>query len=270
MFNDLTKPNQPNQPSHPSVDDIFAETDKAPGPQMSAAVTPSATQPSSNTVIDAHKVGLAAAGDLTEMPVEKSGGNKWFTIGATVIVAVIIILGGYLVYIKFFAGNLSVANSPAAPVIAGQSTSHPSSAGSSLVATTSNNSLSTTTPSSLNQAANSLSPVANSVPLIPGVNAPIASSSPSDVTSSSSLAATIDSDSDGLPDVVEVQYGTNPNSADTDNDGLSDYEEIKIYHTDPLNPDTDGDGFSDSQEVKAGYNPLGAGKMINASSTPLQ
>ncbi len=42
---------------------------------------------------------------------------------------------------------------------------------------------------------------------------------------------------------------------DTDNDGLSNYEEIYIYHTDPNNPDTDGDGYTDGDEVKNGYDP---------------
>lgn len=48
--------------------------------------------------------------------------------------------------------------------------------------------------------------------------------------------------------------------ADSDSDGLTDWEEINVYGTDPLNADTDGDGFSDYVEVKfgsdAGLNPL--------------
>lgn len=42
-----------------------------------------------------------------------------------------------------------------------------------------------------------------------------------------------DSDNDGLPDDVEISYGTNPFKADTDGDGVSDYEEINTYHTNP-------------------------------------
>ncbi len=48
---------------------------------------------------------------------------------------------------------------------------------------------------------------------------------------------------------------------DSDNDGLSDYEEVNIYGTDPYNPDTDGDGMSDGDEVKAGRNPKGPGML---------
>ena len=50
-------------------------------------------------------------------------------------------------------------------------------------------------------------------------------------------------------------------TTDSDHDGLTDYQEIYIYHTDPHNPDTDGDGYSDGTEVKNGYNPLGPGKL---------
>ena len=45
-------------------------------------------------------------------------------------------------------------------------------------------------------------------------------------------------------------------SGDTDNDGLTDWEEIKIYHTDPREADTDGDGLADSYEIVAETNPL--------------
>ncbi|MEA3398327.1 MAG: hypothetical protein U9R06_01125 [Patescibacteria group bacterium] len=71
----------------------------------------------------------------------------------------------------------------------------------------------------------------------------------------------IDTDEDGLSDSEEMQLGTNVNDADTDNDGLFDLEEVKTYKTDPLNPDTDGDGFLDGAEVKDGYNPNGAGEL---------
>jgi hypothetical protein len=50
-----------------------------------------------------------------------------------------------------------------------------------------------------------------------------------------------DSDGDGLLDGAEIAQGTAPNDWDTDDDGLSDREELQIYFTNPLNPDTDGD-----------------------------
>lgn len=44
-------------------------------------------------------------------------------------------------------------------------------------------------------------------------------------------------------------------TADSDSDGLTDYEEIYIYHTDPINSDSDSDGYSDGIEVNNSYNP---------------
>lgn len=49
-------------------------------------------------------------------------------------------------------------------------------------------------------------------------------------------------------------------SLDSDCDGLNDVDELK-YGTDPLNPDTDGDGVFDGAEVLAGTNPNGTGPL---------
>jgi hypothetical protein len=73
---------------------------------------------------------------------------------------------------------------------------------------------------------------------------------------------TTDTDNDGLTDTEEATAGTNAQAPDTDADGLSDYEEITLWKTNPLNPDTDGDGYNDGQEVKNGFNPNGAGKLL--------
>lgn len=81
-------------------------------------------------------------------------------------------------------------------------------------------------------------------------------------TTSTPVITAVDTDGDGLTDEEEAKYGTDPKKADTDGDSLTDYEEIMIWKTDPLNPDTDGDGFSDGVEVKNGFNPLGAGKLL--------
>lgn len=74
--------------------------------------------------------------------------------------------------------------------------------------------------------------------------------------------APLDSDSDGLADDLETSMGTDAFSADTDGDGLGDYLEVS-YDGDPgsyvagsdLNPntqDSDGDGISDIDD----YLPL--------------
>lgn len=77
------------------------------------------------------------------------------------------------------------------------------------------------------------------------------------------VTAPLDSDLDGLTNAEEAALGTDPNNPDTDHDGLTDREEVKVYLTDPLNADTDGDGFKDGDEVKNGYNPKGAGKLLD-------
>lgn len=66
-----------------------------------------------------------------------------------------------------------------------------------------------------------------------------------------------DVDNDGLPDFDEHARGTDPQKQDSDNDALSDGDEVLTYHTDPLNQDTDGDNLNDYEEVIFYYtNPL--------------
>ncbi len=48
----------------------------------------------------------------------------------------------------------------------------------------------------------------------------------------------------------------NVTGVDSDNDGLTDYDEITIYGTDQNDPDTDNDGVKDGNEVLRGTNPL--------------
>ena len=59
----------------------------------------------------------------------------------------------------------------------------------------------------------------------------------------------IDEDRDGLSLEQELRHGTSDSTSDSDDDGLSDYEEIRTYQTDPTNPDTDSDGLTDFEEV---------------------
>ena len=69
--------------------------------------------------------------------------------------------------------------------------------------------------------------------------------------------AILDGDTDGLSNLEEFAQRTEPNNADTDNDGLLDGDEINVHLTDPLNPDSDADGISDGEEVNTyGTDPL--------------
>jgi hypothetical protein len=43
-----------------------------------------------------------------------------------------------------------------------------------------------------------------------------------------------------------------PCNADSDGDGITDRDEINVYHTNPANADTDGDGYTDKQEIDMG------------------
>ncbi|MHA1745889.1 MAG: hypothetical protein ACTSWW_07805 [Promethearchaeota archaeon] len=43
---------------------------------------------------------------------------------------------------------------------------------------------------------------------------------------------------------------------DSDEDGVSDWEETSLFMTNPFNSDSDGDGYSDSEEIGKGTDPL--------------
>ncbi|MCK5660670.1 MAG: hypothetical protein KAH86_04860, partial [Methanosarcinales archaeon] len=79
-----------------------------------------------------------------------------------------------------------------------------------------------------------------------------------------------DSDGDGISDGVEIgndkrwslsiggyyfEIKSNPNSVDSDWDGLNDSDEYK-YGSNPLNPHSDSDNVNDGDEIKIGTNPM--------------
>ena len=75
----------------------------------------------------------------------------------------------------------------------------------------------------------------------------------------------LDSDNDGLTDDEEVGHFTNPLLADTDGDGLMDGDEV-TRGTSPILADTDFDTLSDSQEISLGTDPTNYdsdGDLIN-------
>ena len=64
-----------------------------------------------------------------------------------------------------------------------------------------------------------------------------------------------DTDEDGLLDWQELTACPYILDGDTDNDGLNDGDEVSLG-TDPCNTDSDGDGVSDGVEVESGTDPL--------------
>jgi hypothetical protein len=68
--------------------------------------------------------------------------------------------------------------------------------------------------------------------------------------------AQADPDADDVINLIEYQKGLDMNDSDTDNDGLSDGEEVNTYFTNPKVTDTDGDTLSDSEEFDFNGNPL--------------
>ena len=84
-----------------------------------------------------------------------------------------------------------------------------------------------------------------------------------------------DSDDDGISDGVEVFSSTDPLDNDTDNDGLSDGAEdvnrdgrVDASETDPRLDDTDGGGVNDGDEVSRGTDPLVADDDANDEPDP--
>jgi hypothetical protein len=56
----------------------------------------------------------------------------------------------------------------------------------------------------------------------------------------------LDTDGDSVPDVTEIEIGSDPENFDTDGDGL--YDGNEVGYTGVLVPDSDGDGYTDGDE----------------------
>jgi uncharacterized repeat protein (TIGR01451 family)/MYXO-CTERM domain-containing protein len=80
----------------------------------------------------------------------------------------------------------------------------------------------------------------------------------------------LDTDGDGLPDLYENAIGTNPNDADSDDDGVPDGQEINPAADsdgdgliNALDPDSDNDGLYDGTEMGKDCNGPGTDKSKN-------
>jgi hypothetical protein len=227
MFNNLG--NQPaGAAGDNSVDDIFAETDA------------SVAHPVSGASIQTQAAGLSAPRALVEGEDAHAGrsGIKIKFVLIIVLVALILGAAAYLAYSKFMR---SAAESDLLP------------------------SATTTADKPSNEVV--VTPPVNNVvvpepePIVPNPEPVVNTNVATSASGTTVVTAPVDSDGDSLTDLEEKALNTNINLIDSDFDGLSDYEEVKIYLTNPINPDTDADGFNDGDEVKSGYNPKGSGKL---------
>ncbi len=158
--------------------------------------------------------------------------NRKSILVASLVLGVIILIGGGVLLAKFLGGSVTQLDS-----------------------------LRGNTPTDTNSA----TPPLTENPLAPSDS----TTTPSDqnITTAPSLAPK-DTDGDGLNDDEEQILATSITLPDTDKDGLSDYDEVRVYQTDPLKDDPDGDTYKDGEEVKNGYNPAGPGKIFGAPSSP--
>lgn len=271
MFNDLT-PNQGQSSS--GVDDIFAETDKAPakpGQQIETRQVGLSSSSNMNQASSSISQG-AQINSMSEVDEDRSsGGGKFLKIAIFAVLGAILILGGYLVYDNFLKKDNIENNSLVVAPVDNNNQETPLVNNQTQVQTETQNQVNNEDdfivplvdqeePENNNQ--NTLGNL-NQEPENPNL---VDSDSDGltdydEVNTYKTNPNLIDSDFDGLTDYEEAMvYKTNPLKADTDDDGLNDYEEIKFYGTDPLNSDTDGDSYLDGDEVKAGYSPLESAK----------
>jgi hypothetical protein len=67
-----------------------------------------------------------------------------------------------------------------------------------------------------------------------------------------------DPDNDGLTNIDEYNFQTDPLNSDTDLDGFADGDEVHIYYTDPTKKDSDNDTYEDGDEITNCYDPITA------------
>lgn len=77
-------------------------------------------------------------------------------------------------------------------------------------------------------------------------------------------ADSADPDRDGLSNLDEYQFGTDPNNPDSDSDGLADGDEVHIFGGSPLNARSINDPkYTDADYAKGGYDTLHLGQLLS-------
>ncbi len=218
--------------SEPAVQDIFASV------ESTVPAAPINSQPfgqmptSSNATVPTMATAMA------------SGKNKTAKIVLISLAGLVLVAGGALVYLQYFAtpqaevvipepiisqienSNTVIEATSGEPVLMEVASTSPENGTGTLVPTSSEVSESTST-----------------------ISEPVIVTEPGVVTPDEVVVE--------QPIVVET-----PANLDSDQDGLTDAEELNTYGTNPLKADSDGDGYTDGDEIKGGYNPLGEGKLV--------
>ncbi|MDD3435331.1 MAG: hypothetical protein PHY76_02520 [Patescibacteria group bacterium] len=275
MFNDL-KPSSPSvNENNPQVDDIFADTDQPKNSSVVEGVE--ATTANSGQQFSGYYANQKAASDqdadaqLASLnttfsdEAETKGSKKIIKLVLAGVIFILLVILGYIIYLKLIAPKSEPVEPALIDVPLEGSESVPTiTPGIGLEAQDSQEENIPT----VNPAVSDEPSLIPSVPL--GTTTPPIANIDSDGDGLTDEQEMIlgtnpfypDSDDDGLSDYEEASiYLTNPLNSDSDSDGLSDYEEINIYNTDPLNSDTDNDGYSDKTEIDGGYDPNGLGKL---------
>lgn len=213
-------------PAEPAVQDIFANV------ETNTPSSPINSQPFGRPAMPA---GVPANSQGVGQPVAKSGGlAKLILISLAILV---VAGGGALAYLQYFkkTGPEIITPEPIVNQSSLLATSTEATAETAVV--TSTEATSTEVATSTGEATSELGVVESGVAAEPTTT----------VTTDQPVEAVVAEDSS--------------TTLDSDQDGLTDAEELNVYQTNPLKADTDGDGYLDGNEVKGGYNPLGEGKL---------
>ena len=76
----------------------------------------------------------------------------------------------------------------------------------------------------------------------------------------------VDGDFSGTAQFDIGAFEYDPQTADSDGDSLTDYNEIIVYHSNPTSIDSDNDGMGDDAEVTAGTSPTNAASLFDIES----
>lgn len=223
--------------SEPVVQDIFASVESA------VPAAPINSQPFGQMPTSSNSTAPAMAAAAA------SNKNNIAKIVLISLAGLVVIAGGALVYLQYFAVPQTevVTPEPIISQIENNNAATEATSGEPVlmeVASTSPDGSSVLVPTS----SEIIEPTNGEPAIIDAtITTEMGATSPAEVTG----------EQPATPALVET-----PANLDSDQDGLTDADELNVYGTNPLKADSDGDGYTDGDEIKGGYNPLGEGKLV--------